>query len=197
MRPALFLHTYDSTMADEWRAVFKSTDGVQVTEGDILSTAADAIVSPANSFGYMDGGIDLAYRRFFGDALQLKLQEQIRTRHYGELVVGQATIVPTGHTTFPYLISAPTMRVPDRIGDTVNVYLAFRAALVAVVEHNRGGANPIRSVRIPGLGTGVGGMSPRRAAFQMYSAFESILGQPEWVLDPNAILVHHEDLRST
>jgi O-acetyl-ADP-ribose deacetylase (regulator of RNase III) len=166
MRPAVFLHTFDSTMADEWRAVFKSTDGVQVIEGDILSTAADAIVSPANSFGYMDGGIDLAYCRFFGDALQLKLQERIRAQHYGELVVGQAAIVPTGHTTFPHLISAPTMRVPDRIGDTVNVYLAFRAALVAVLEHSRGGANPIRSVRVPGLGTGVGCMSPRRAAFQ-------------------------------
>jgi O-acetyl-ADP-ribose deacetylase (regulator of RNase III) len=196
MRLTIFLHTHDSRMADAWQAEFKSTDGVHVIQDDILTGQADAIVSPANSFGYMDGGIDLAYRKFFGHELQVRLQERIRTQFFGELAVGQATIVSTRHEAFPSLISAPTMRVPDRISDTVNVYLAFRAAIIAVLEHNQREHSPIRSVRVPGLGTGVGGMSPTRAAFQMHAAFDAVLGEPTWSLDPGATLIHHEDLRS-
>jgi O-acetyl-ADP-ribose deacetylase (regulator of RNase III) len=196
MPPTVFLHTYDSTMAAEWRAAFKSADAVHVIEEDILSGGADAIVSPANSFGYMDGGIDLAYLRFFGEEIQVTLQQRILTKFFGELVVGQATIISTGHEAFPWLISSPTMRVPDRIGDTVNVYLAFRAALIAILEHNRECDLPITSLSAPGLGTGIGGMSPRRAAFQMYAAYEAVFSKPQWAQDPNAILIHHEDLRS-
>lgn len=33
-----------------------------------------------------------------------------------------------------YLISAPTMRVPEDVSDTVNAYLAFRAVLRAGIE---------------------------------------------------------------
>ena len=40
----------------------------QISEGDIFEGGpeADAIVSPANSFGFMDGGIDMVYSRHFG-----------------------------------------------------------------------------------------------------------------------------------
>jgi hypothetical protein len=41
-----------------------------VHQQDILTRTADAILSPANSFGFMDGGIDLLYSNFFGWELQ-------------------------------------------------------------------------------------------------------------------------------
>jgi O-acetyl-ADP-ribose deacetylase (regulator of RNase III) len=194
MLPTVFLHTYDSALADAWRAAFKSVPGAHVVEEDILSGHADAIVSPANSFGYMDGGIDLAYRNFFGHQLQVRLQERIHEQFFDELVVGHATIILTGHEAFPHLISAPTMRVPERIGDTVNVYPACRAALIAVLEYNRGSAQPIASLRTPGLGTGVGGMTPKRAAFQMRSAFDAVANRRR--MDAAHVLVHHDNLRS-
>ena len=196
MRPTIHLHTFDIAMADAWRKNFADAEGVVIHEEDILLGRADAVVSPANSFGYMDGGIDLAYRKFFGHDLQVKLQRRIREQFAGELPVGQATVVETSHEAFAYLVAAPTMRVPDRIGDTVNVYLAFRATLLAVIKHNETSGAPIRSIRAPGLGTGVGGMSVRRAAFQMRAAYEAIFSQPAWLQDANSTLVHHEDLRS-
>ncbi|MFK7969859.1 MAG: hypothetical protein AB8F95_05800 [Bacteroidia bacterium] len=49
--------------------------------------------------------------------------------YYGEILVGQADIIPTDSEVFPYLISAPTMRHPMTIARTPNVYLAFRAIL--------------------------------------------------------------------
>jgi O-acetyl-ADP-ribose deacetylase (regulator of RNase III) len=196
IRPSIHLHTFDGALADAWRRVFAGKSGVTIVEEDILVGRADAIVSPANSFGYMDGGIDLAYRKFFGYDLQISLQRRIREQFAGELPVGQATVMETGHDVFRYLVAAPTMRVPDRIVDTVNVYLACRAALLAALEHNKTSSAPIRSMRIPGLGTGVGAMPVSRAAFQMHAAYDVVFGEPEWLDDANATLVHHEDLRS-
>jgi hypothetical protein len=133
MRPAIHLHTFDSDMAVAWGQAFKSDDRIQIIEGDILVGTADAVVSPANSFGYMDGGIDLAYRNFFGMKVQHRVRGKIHADHFGELPVGQAVIVETDHPLLPFLIVAPTMRVPDRIGDTVysidvdDLHLSFGA----------------------------------------------------------------------
>jgi O-acetyl-ADP-ribose deacetylase (regulator of RNase III) len=192
----IFLHTFESGMADAWRKLFRGMPAVVIVEGDILEGPCDAVVSPANSFGFMDGGIDLAYRRFFGLDLQSRVQAKIQNEFYGELPVGQATVVSTGYDAIPYLVAAPTMRVPDRIEDTVNVYLACRAALLVVLAHNHGTSRPINSVRVPALGTGIGAMPLARAAHQMHAAYVSVFERPDWLEDPTAILVHHEGLRS-
>jgi len=55
----------------------------------------DAIISPANSFGFMDSGIDLAYSHRFDWQLQQDLQELLRAQHNGESPVGQAVSIPT------------------------------------------------------------------------------------------------------
>jgi len=51
--------------------------------------------------------------------------------------VGQALIVETYDAGIPFMVAAPTMRVPDDIRGTPNAYLAFRAALRAVKAHNQ------------------------------------------------------------
>ncbi|MCP4502544.1 MAG: hypothetical protein GY822_21550 [Deltaproteobacteria bacterium] len=40
----------------------------------------DDLVSPANSFGFMDGGIDQVYIQRFGSALQTKVQQESAAR---------------------------------------------------------------------------------------------------------------------
>ena len=183
-------------MAAAWRSAFIDVPDTLIVEGDILEDPCDAVVSPANSFGFMDGGIDLAYRRHFGMDLQARVQAKIKGEFFGELCVGQATVVPTGHVVVPYLVAAPTMRIPDRIADTVNVYLSFRAALLAVVAHNTVNSTTINTLRVPALGTGIGAMPLARAARQMHAAYVSVFDTPEWLTDPTAILLHHESLRS-
>src|SRR5436190_19411233 len=101
---------------------------VTVHRGSILDLSVDAVVSPANSFGFMDGGIDHLYSHHFGWSVQDRLQELIRTRHHGELLIGTAEIVETGNLRIPYVIAAPTMRVPMVLSETINPYLAARAA---------------------------------------------------------------------
>lgn len=159
-----------------WREYFGAAQDVECVEGDICQVACDALVSPANSFGFMDGGLDLAISRRFGWGLQERLQSLIATRPAKELLVGEALVLETGDEATPWLISAPTMRVPMRLRQTVNAYLAMKAILNVVLAHNKTG--DIRSVAIPGLGTGCGGLSAQTAALQMWTAYrEVVLGE--------------------
>jgi O-acetyl-ADP-ribose deacetylase (regulator of RNase III) len=93
--------------------------------------------------------------------------------------VGLAEIVRTGHTKVPFLISAPTMRVPMSIPDTVNVYLATRAAMILVkygeLDDGTKVNGAVKTLAMPGMGTGIGRVSPRIAARQMKDAIEDIL----------------------
>lgn len=194
MPPPLQLHLRDLSRAlvEAWRREFAGLPGVTISHGDIFSERpgsvsasdpidirADAVVSPANSFGFMDGGIDLVYTYQLGPQVQERLRALLAEQHDGELPVGQAAIVPTGHPDIPWCISAPTMRVPTDVSETVNAYLAMRAALLAVLSHNRTSPQPIRTVLCPGLGTAVGRMPPERCARQMREAWaRTVMAKP-------------------
>jgi len=191
------LRDINTGVVKAWERAFKDVPGVSVSRGDIFAHGADAVVSPANSFGYMDGGIDLLYSKYFGWELETSLRVLLSDQHYGELPVGQAVLLATGHEAIPYLVSAPTMRVPMNISQTVNVYLAFRAALIAVLAHNAIADAPIRSLLVPGLGTGIGEVTPERAATQMWLAYDAIInGEGIKSRNARAVLAEHRALLS-
>jgi O-acetyl-ADP-ribose deacetylase (regulator of RNase III) len=179
----VILSALDDQLSDAWARRCGDVDFVSVHRGSILDLRCDAVVSPANSFGFMDGGIDALYAAHFGPRVQERLQESIRTRHHGELVVGTAEIVPTDDDRIPFLIAAPTMRVPMILHDSVHPYLAARAALLLVAhgtfssgpERGRAVKESIRSIAFPGLGTGVGRVAPDDCARQVRAALEDAL----------------------
>jgi len=178
----LVLTSLDVDLAEAWRRHCGELEFVELHRGSILAVDCDAIVSPANSFGFMDGGIDLIYSRHFGWELQNRLQQAIRENHYGELPVGQSEIVETGDAAIPYLIAAPTMRVPSVLRETVNPYLAARAALLHVCygtapagEATRPAHEVVQSIAFPGLGTGVGQVDPDVCARQFRAAVDDVL----------------------
>nr|CAP49103.1 putative integron gene cassette protein [uncultured bacterium] len=190
----IHLRTFDDEMADAWREYFNSPD-VTVAVGDILETDTDAILSPANSFGFMDGGIDLVYSHFFRWELQDSLRDLLASEYSGEIAVGQAVVVPTGNSRIPFLVSAPTMRVPAPIDGTANVYLAFRAALLAVKRHNVASPQKITSLASPALGAGIGAMPFDRVARQMHTAYrEIVLGDSAWRKTARGVLNQHASL---
>src|SRR5262249_25504664 len=138
--------------------------------GNILKRDRGVLVSPANSFGHMDGGIDLAYLREFGLGLQARLKEAIHANFDGELLVGQAVVVPTGHRRFPAMIAAPTMRLPAAILDRIAVMLAARAAFLVAQREPR--AREIGHLLMPGFGTLTGRVEPDVAATMMRLGWE-------------------------
>ena len=193
----LYLRDRSPDVVAAWREHFEGARNVDISEGDIFrdAPAADAIVSPANSFGCMDGGIDAVYMQRFGPQTVGRLQTLIKAAWDGELPVGCAAIVETGDRAIPYLVSAPTMRVPMDVSETINAYLAFRAALIAVREANRRKPGMIRSVLCPGLCTFYGHMSPHKSARQMRFAHQLIAeGKSSLVDQPGKILHTHREL---
>ena len=166
----------DDELERAFREAFGDVAAVTVHRGSILQVQADAIVSPANSFGYMDGGLDLVLSQHFGWSLESRVRAELLEHHLGELPVGQAIVVPTHDEQVPWLISAPTMRVPMRVADTANAFLAFRAVLAAVGRHNAGRPQvPIGTIACPGLGTGEGRMPAAVCAAQMRYAWAVVI----------------------
>ena len=167
-------------MVEAWDTAFAGVDEVTTSCADMFEPghplgAGVAIVSPANSFGYMDGGIDLVYSKHFGWDVEDRLRKRIVDDFDGELPVGNAVVVATEDSKIPWLVSAPTMRVPMNVAKTANAYLAFRAALIAVADHNRNSSARIDTLFCPGLCTANGRMPNHRAAKQMFEAFVAVV----------------------
>jgi O-acetyl-ADP-ribose deacetylase (regulator of RNase III) len=192
----IFLRDISPDVVAAWREAFAGVEGVDVSQGDIFGLAADAIVSPANSFGYMDGGIDGVYSMRFGWGLSERLRDVLRERYDGELPVGCAVIIETRDPVIPYLVSAPTMRVPMNVSNTVNAYLAFRASLLAIRDHNRDPHKPpIESLLCPGLATFYGCMSPSRSARQMLLAYRLVVKGDAGIQDrADQVLRQHREM---
>lgn len=176
MSPRWLLVHIDDALGAAFAESFADLDDVDVVSGDICHVDCDAIVSPANSFGFMDGGLDLALSERFGWGLQGEVQEMIAARPMGELLVGEAISVPTGDSAVPWLVVAPTMRVPMRLRQSINAFLAMKAAMIEAISLAR--RSSVKTVAVSGLGTGVGGMPVRVSSAQMRTAFNEVaLGQ--------------------
>jgi O-acetyl-ADP-ribose deacetylase (regulator of RNase III) len=184
-----------------WQEQLGEFPNVKVLEGDITNVSCDAIVSPANSFGFMDGGLDYAISERLGWDLQTEVQQFIKNLPEGELLVGKAEVFATKDELIPYLIVAPTMRVPTnfQIPTSINAYLAMKAILIAAKKHEN-----IEYVAIPGLCTGVGRMQPEICARQMLYAYREIeLGEKlnfdnfgdaqkyHWNINPQGLIWTH------
>jgi hypothetical protein len=81
---AIHLRNINAAVVEAWEQAFLDAPDVLISQGDIFENTADAIISPANSFGYMDGGIDLVYSKYFGWALEANLKAVLSERFYGE-----------------------------------------------------------------------------------------------------------------
>ena len=175
----IILADLHSNLLQAWQEIAGDKNYVTTHHGSIFEVQCDALVSPANSFGFMDGGLDMAISKFFGWHVQERLQQLIQVKHHGELLVGMAEIVETDHPKIPYVISAPTMRVPMILKGTVNVYLAIRAVLILIkfgkMDNGIAISDKVKTVALPGMGTGVGQVSSEIFARQMKRAVEEII----------------------
>ena len=161
----LYLIDMNESMVNAWRAAFDDTPHVHISTGELLSSAIGTVVSPANSSGFMDGGIDASYMRFFGPQIESRVRNAILARPDQTLPVGASLVVETGHPTITSMIVAPSMVMPEPVPKS-NCYRAFRAAL-RVFDH------PLvaNTIYCPGIGTGVGRVGPSDAAQEMAEAY--------------------------
>ncbi|MFY4729639.1 type II toxin-antitoxin system antitoxin DNA ADP-ribosyl glycohydrolase DarG [Nitrospira sp. BLG_2] len=123
---------------------------IEPTTGDILAADAEALVNTVNCVGIMGRGIALQFRRAFPG--NFKAYEAVCKR--GELQPGHMFIFDTGSLTNPrYIINFPTKRHwkgKSRLSD-------IELGLTALVSDIR--RLGIRSIAIPPLGCGQGGLN--------------------------------------
>src|SRR5437764_7998610 len=96
-----------------FEAQFAELPNVEVMAGYFQDLPEfDCMVSAANSFGLMDGGVDLAIINYFGVEVMDRVQEHIIKEFRGEQPVGTSCIISTDHAKHPFLAHTPTMRIP-------------------------------------------------------------------------------------
>jgi O-acetyl-ADP-ribose deacetylase (regulator of RNase III) len=181
---------------------FKNTAMVIVENANIKDVPAEqtCFVSPANSLGFMDGGIDLVLSREIMPGIEQKVKKRIQQlnvissmgRPY--LPIGSVITVP--HDLNTHLIVTPTMFLPHDVRGTQNAYWSFFAALKMwrklCVQKNKK-----FNLVVTSHCCGVGKMPGRESAEQMKRAYNDFIqGKgPEIVKEfEDAILFPNQDL---
>jgi O-acetyl-ADP-ribose deacetylase (regulator of RNase III) len=186
----LWLAIPDAEMCRAFEAAFDGLPRVRILEQRYEELAPhDCFVTAGNSFGMMTAGIDATVVHVHGQQLMRRVQQRILDDYLGEQPIGTAFIEPTGSSEQPWLAHAPTMRVPGGIDGTDRVYAATWGAFIAIDAHNRAN-DPIRTVAMPAMGTGFGGVPAGEAARQMAAAYRHYLDPPT-TLDWDVVTARH------
>lgn len=178
-------------MTDLWEMYFDGIKDVHIVYDDFNSFMEnhkiECVVSPANSFGLMDGGYDAAITGWFGDELQKNVQEYIMDNFLGEQPVGSSFIIeiPQNGTK---LIHTPTMRIPEKIIDSSVIYHCMRSCLITALKNN------VKSIVIPAFGVGTGGVCLGDAAKLMWMAYMQIMCGNKEISWEYAVETHYRGL---
>ena len=123
---------------------------IRYTSGDILRSEADALVNTVNCVGVMGRGIALQFKKAF----PRNFEEYKAACDRGDVVPGKMFITERHALTAPrFIVNFPTKRHwrgKSRIEDVETGLVALRAEI-----ESRG----IRSIAIPPLGSGLGGLN--------------------------------------
>jgi O-acetyl-ADP-ribose deacetylase (regulator of RNase III) len=183
------LRDVNAKVVQAWRSAFADTPEVEIGEGSILDEKVDAWVSPTNSRGQMNGGVDAIIKGHLGAGIQLRVQRAIRDQFAGSLPIGSAVCVPSGSTVPKFLISTPTMvQSSQNVRETLNVALACAAAFQAIHMQNEKAPGSIQSVALVGMGAATGRVPARVCANLMWAGY---------TLFNDAVFQNYDDLRAT
>lgn len=161
---------------------------IELTRGDILRADAEALVNTVNCVGYMGRGIALQFKRAFPENFAAYAAACKRA----EVQPGRMLIVETGQLTNPrYIVNFPTKRHwkgKSRIEDID----AGLAALIADVKRLQ-----IRSIAVPPLGCGLGGLDWAYVRPRIERAFASLPDVRVLVYEPSGAPAADQMTRST
>lgn len=148
---------------------------INFIKGDILKKDAEAIVNTVNCVGVMGRGIALQFRKAFPN--NFKAYEAACKRD--EVKPGQMLIHDTGSFCNPrYIVNFPTKRHwkgSSKIED-------IRSGLVALVDDVK--KYNIKSIAIPPLGCGLGGLNWADVRIEILKAFQDVSDIEVYVFEP-------------
>ena len=135
---------------------------IRTATGDLLKADVEALVNPVNTVGVMGRGLALQFKRAFPD----NFRAYAAACKAGEVAPGRMFIFETGRSTKPkFIVNFPTKRHwrnKSRLED-IEAGLAALVSDVARLE--------IRSIAIPPLGCGLGGLPWSKVRPRIHEAF--------------------------
>lgn len=137
---------------------------IESATGNLLDAQVDALVNTVNCVGIMGKGIALQFKQAFPDMFE----DYARAAARGSIVPGRMHVYRLGRLWPKFIINFPTKRHwkgKSRIED-------IDAGLVGLVEQVR--ALGIRSIAIPPLGSGNGGLDWQVVRSRIVRAFEPL-----------------------
>lgn len=151
---------------------------VEFRTGDILKADTEALVNTVNCVGIMGRGVALQFKKAFPE--NFKVYKTACSRQ--EIQPGRMFVYKTGYVGNPkYIINFPTKRHwkgKSRIEDIEAGLLDF---VNVVKQHN------IRSVAMPPLGSGLGGLQWPDVRHRIESASESLPNVAFVVFEPSEV----------
>ncbi len=148
---------------------------IEYKTGDILTEDVTALVNSVNCVGIMGRGIALQFRNVFPDNFDAYAEACKRD----EVQPGRLFVFETGQLTNPrYIINFPTKRHWRGKSRVEDIEAGLHSLVQEIKERN------IRSIALPPLGSGLGGLEwsnvrPRiEAAFQELSDLRIVVFEP-------------------
>jgi len=122
---------------------------IEYKNGDILKSDAEALVNTVNCVGVMGAGIALHFKRAFTNNFMLYVKEC----RLGKVQPGLMLVYETGVPAPRYIINFPTKRHWRDNSRMEDIESGLEALAKVIIEKN------IRSIAIPALGCGLGGLN--------------------------------------
>ena len=122
---------------------------ITFTRGDVTEADAEALVNTVNCVGVMGRGIALQFKRRYPD----NFRAYAAACNRGDVEPGRVFVFETGQLTNPrYIINVPTKRHWRAKSRLEDIDAGLKSLMQEVRERN------IRSIAIPPLGCGMGGL---------------------------------------
>jgi len=138
---------------------------IKHTSGNVLNAEAEALINTVNTEGVMGKGIALQFKK----AYPAMYEAYRKAAKAGDIRLGHMHVWPTGQMTGPkYIINFPTKghwKSRSKIDDIQ----AGLVDLIAVIRELR-----IKSIAVPPLGCGNGGLDWREVEPRIVTAFEQV-----------------------
>ncbi len=167
---------------------------IRVKTGDILAEDAEALVNTVNCVGVMGRGIALQFKKAFPENFRAYAEACER----GEVRPGRMFVFETHQLTNPrYIINFPTKR-HWRGNSRIEDVQAGLKDLVAEIRERR-----IRSIAVPPLGSGLGGLDwsdvrPRiEKALRSFDDLEVVVFEPGGAPEPDRMVRSRQVPRMT
>ena len=189
----------NNDLAKAWTKERRDIEGIEIkimANTNILNVERKqnmAYVSPANSFLFMDGGIDYVYSRMMFPKVESRLKSALMKRKQKTslgrdfLPIGNAIIVDADTDSKIYMIAAPTMFFPQNVDKTHNAYHSTYAALKLAIDCCK-----VSEIVFCGMGAGIGGISPSDCAKQMWDAIYDVVNGHDPLIEKEIDIVKEQ-----